>query len=146
MPSPSVGIAGSMLAMHPYAPILVLILAVVSMAGAILILTHLIGPKRKGPIKDDTYEAGMAAIGDARRRFNVQFYVVAMMFLLFDVEIVFLWPWAVVFYDVAVKGVPLETAGGGLSAGYLLGAMAVFFLILVVGYVYDWGKGVFRWS
>jgi NADH-quinone oxidoreductase subunit A len=88
----------------------------------------------------------MPPIGHARSRFNVKFYVVAMMFLLFDVEIVFLWPWALVFYDVAVNGEPLATAAGEADKAFLFGGIAVFFLILVVGYIYDWGKGVFRWN
>ena len=133
------------LASHPYGPILVLILLIIALVGVIMLLTVLIGPRRHGPVKDDTYEAGMAPIGDARARFNVRFYVIAMMFLLFDVEIVFLWPWAVVFHDVAVKDVKLATAAGTVSPGYLLGAMAMFFLILVLGFIYDWGKGAFRW-
>ncbi len=133
-------------AAEPYAPILVLILVMIGMAGAILVLSHLVGPKRHGAVKDSVYESGMPLVGDARRRFNVKFYLVAMMFLLFDVEIVFLWPWAVVFYDAAVKGNPIESGAGPVGAAFLLGAMAVFFLVLVVGYVYDWGKGVFRWS
>jgi NADH-quinone oxidoreductase subunit A len=132
-------------AAHPYAPILILILLVMGMATAILILTHVIGPSRKGAVKDDTYEAGMPTIGSARQRFNVQFYVVAMMFLLFDVEIVFLWPWALVFYDVAVKGQAMP-AVTPMDAGFLLGAMGIFFVILIVGFAYDWGKGVFRWT
>lgn len=129
-----------------YGPILVLMLVAIGLATVILVLTHVIGPSRKGGVKDGTYESGMPVIGDARRRFNVQFYVVAMMFLLFDVEIVFLWPWAVAFYDIAINGASPAAATAGLHAGYLLGAMTIFFVILVVGFIYDWGKGVFRWA
>lgn len=128
---------------HPYAPVLVLILAVIGLVVGMLGLSYLVGPKRHGPVKDDTYEAGMPAIGDARRRFNVRFYVVAMMFLLFDVEIVLLWPWIILFHDVATGGPAAETAIG-LEKAALSGAIAFFFAVLVVGYVYDWGKGVFR--
>lgn len=134
-----------MLAAHPYATVLVLILTIMAMVGGILGLSYLIGPKRRGPVKDDIYEAGMPPIGDARRRFNVRFYVVAMMFLLFDVEIVLLWPWALLFYDVSVRGSTAAEAAAGFDKATLFGAIAVFFVILVVGYVYDWGKGVFRW-
>lgn len=138
----------SILAMHPYAPILVLLLVVIGMVVSILVLTHLVGPRRYGTVKHDTYEAGMPVIGDARRRFNVKFYLVAMMFLLFDVEIIFLWPWALVFFDTATGRGELgpEMTAAGIGAGFLLGAMAIFFAILAVGYVYDWSKGVFRWS
>ena len=130
---------------HPYASVLVLILTVIGMVIGMLGISYLIGPKRRGPVKEDIYEAGMPPIGDARRRFNVRFYVVAMMFLLFDVEIVLLWPWALLFYDVAVRGHDVAEASAGLGKAGLFGAIAVFFVILVVGYVYDWGKGVFRW-
>jgi len=136
----------AVLAVHPYAPILVLILLVIGFVLVVMALTHVIGPKRHGPVKDDTYEAGMAPIGDARRRFNVQFYAVALMFLLFDVEIVFLWPWAVVFYDAAVHGHPVVTPAGSFDKTFLGVAMAIFFGLLAIGYVYDWAKGIFRWT
>lgn len=131
------------LAAHPYAPILVLILTIIAFAAVTLALSHLIGPKRRGPIKDDTYEAGMPTIGDARRRFRVGFYLVAMMFLLFDVEIVLLWPWLLMFYDASVRQ---DTAAMPAAHGtaHLFAAIAFFFVILVIGYVYDLGKGVFR--
>jgi NADH-quinone oxidoreductase subunit A len=129
---------------HPYAPVLVLILTVIGLVIGMLGLSYLVGPKRRGPVKDDTYEAGMPAIGDSRRRFNARFYVVAMMFLLFDVEIVLLWPWIILFHDVATGGAAAEAATG-LEKASLFGAIAFFFAVLVVGYVYDWGKGVFRW-
>ena len=134
----------NLLAAHAYATVLVLLMAMIAFVVVVLVLSHLVGPKRRGPVKDDTYESGMAPIGDARRRFNVRFYVVAMMFLLFDVEIVLLWPWALAWYDVAVRGQPAEAIGMG--PGLAAGALAVFFVILVVGYLYDLGKGVFRWT
>ncbi len=133
-----------MLASSSYAPVLILILTVMGMVAGMLGLSSLLGPKRRGPVKDDTYEAGMATIGDARQRFNVRFYVVAMMFLLFDVEVVLLWPWILLFYDAAVHGNKTALAASGLDKAALFGAIAIFFAILVVGYVYDWGKGVFR--
>ncbi|GMU21030.1 MAG: NADH-quinone oxidoreductase subunit A [Phycisphaerae bacterium] len=133
------------LAAHPYAPILVLILVAIVMVGVILVLAHALGPRRRGPVKDDTYESGMPPFGDARRRFHVKFYLLALLFLLFDVEVVFMWPWAPVFHDAALRpeqvGLP-----PGVDKTFLLGGMAVFFGILVVGYAYDWWKGVFRWS
>ncbi len=133
------------LAAHPYASVLVLILTIMGMVVGMLGISYLVGPKRRGPVKDETYEAGMPTIGSARGRFNVRFYVVAMMFLLFDVEIVLLWPWVLVFHDVAVKGSSAAEAAAGMQKATLFGAIGVFFLILVLGYVYDWGKGVFRW-
>ncbi|HZL35905.1 MAG TPA: NADH-quinone oxidoreductase subunit A [Tepidisphaeraceae bacterium] len=109
--------------------------AIVNVAASIVI-----GPGRTGPGKEATYESGMVPIGDAHRRFNVRFYIVAMIFLVFDVEIVFLYPWAVIF----AKGV--ENKGPGPGGGLLLGEMIVFVAILLVAYIYAWGKGVFRWD
>jgi len=130
-------------AVQAYAPILVLILAVMGLVTVILILAHVVGPGRHGWVKDSTYEAGMQPIGDARRRFKVQFYIVAMLFLLFDVEVVFLWPWAPLFHAAAVGGQPIA---GGYDKTFLLVEMAVFLGILLVGYVYAWRKGVFQWN
>ena len=129
--------------MHPYAPILVLILAVCGLVTVILILAHALGPSRHGRVKDDTYESGMTPIGDARRRFKVQFYIVAMLFLLFDVEVVFMWPWAPLFHEAAVGG---QVLPGGYDRTFLLVEMAVFLAILLVGYVYAWKKGGFEWT
>jgi NADH-quinone oxidoreductase subunit A len=129
-----------------YATVALLIALMVAMAAGILLLSHLIGPHRHGPVKDETYEAGMVPIGDARRRFNVRFYIVAMLFLLFDVEVVFLWPWAPMFHDAAVRNQPIVTPEGAFGSTFFLVEMAVFLGILLVGYVYAWRKGVFRWT
>lgn len=136
-----------------YAAILFVIAVAVAMAGSILILTHLIGGRRligrdiQGPTKHGTYESGVPTITDARRQFNVRFYIVAMVFLLFDVEVVFLWPWAPVFFDSATSETSTIVMGGmEISKAFLLAEMAVFLVILLVGYVYAWRKGVFRWD
>lgn len=136
-------------AISPYAPVLVLILVVMALIAVILVLSHLLGPQRHGPVKDETYESGMVPIGDARRRFNVKFYIVAMLFLLFDVEVVFLWPWAPLFHEVGTNPqAPGASAliSAGFGKGFFLAEMAVFLAILLVGYVYAWRKGVFRWA
>lgn len=133
-------------AMQPYGSILFVIALAVGMAIAILILTHLIGPKRKGPRKDDTYESGMPPIGDARRRINVRFYIVALLFLLFDVEVVILWPWALAYYEAATTGATIEVPGALVGKGFLLGGAGLFLTLLLVGYIYEWKKGVFRWD
>ncbi len=131
----------------PYASILVVIVLVAVIAGTMLALAHLVRPARKGSVKDDTYESGMPVIGDARQRFNVRFYIVAMLFLLFDVEVVFLWPWAPVFYRAAKLGEPITTPEGySAGPGFLLAVMGVFLAILLVGYTYAWRKGVFEWD
>lgn len=127
-----------------YDGIALLILVVIGLVAAMLLAAHLVRPYRSGRIKDQTYESGMPVIGDARGRFNVRFYLVAMLFLLFDVEVVFLWPWAIVFYKAAVDGTPIGPIGAG--KGFLLAEMAVFTVFLVVGYFYELRKGVFRWD
>lgn len=132
-----------------YAPIGLLVLLVISIAVAIMVVSHRVGARRRGPVKDSPYESGMPVIGDARRRFNVKFYIVAMLFLLFDVEVVFLWPWAPLFYKAAVKPsepIVAAMAAQGFGKGFLLVEAMLFLAILLVGYVYAWRKGVFRWS
>jgi NADH-quinone oxidoreductase subunit A len=132
---------------EPYVAIGFTVLLVIVVIVAMLIVAHGIGPRRHGPVKDSPYESGMPVIGDTRRRFNIRFYVVAMLFLLFDVEVVFLWPWATVFHHAAAQGTqfPLEGAGP-VGKGFLLAGMAVFFIILVYGLVYEWKKGAFEWD
>ncbi len=133
--------------LQPYAAIVFVIAVAVAIAGSILILGHLIGTKRRGPTKHGTYESGVPTVGDARRQFNVRFYVVAMIFLLFDVEVLFLWPWVPVFYRGATSASATVTMGGvTLPKGFLLVEMAVFLVILLVGYIYAWRRGVFRWD
>jgi NADH-quinone oxidoreductase subunit A len=114
-----------------------------------MVATHVIGPRRRGTIKESTYESGVDPIGDARRRFNVRFYIVAMLFLLFHVEIVFFYPWATLFprlrsAEYADWAATMTAAGFG--PGFFLLEMALFMAILLVGYVYAWRRGVFRWD
>lgn len=132
--------------MQAYASILILIAIAVTMAAGILVLTHLVGPKRHGALKEDTYESGMPILQDARRRFNVRFYILAMLFLLFDVEVVILWPWAMVFHDAAVHGQTIEAGGAMVGKGFLLAGAGVFLILLLVGFVYEWKKGVLQWD
>jgi len=133
-----------------YGPIVVIILVAMALGLLILAITHwLPKPGRQGPLKDATYESGMPVIGDARRRFNVRFYLVAMMFLLFDVELIFMYPLAMVLKDnanqiQASSGSSLAAAQSGQQ--FLFVILAVFFVILLIGLAYDWAKGVFRWD
>jgi NADH-quinone oxidoreductase subunit A len=134
-----------------YAVVAALIAIAVCIGAAMLGLSHIIGTRRSGPVKDTPYESGMPVIGDARRRFNVKFYLVAMLFLLFDVEVVFIWPWAVTFYRSATdpeSAVNLQMQAAGFSdpAKFFLVAGALFFALLLVGYFYDLWKGIFKWS
>lgn len=115
-----------------WAPVVLLILMGVGFAVGNLVLSLLIGPRRSGPAKQMIYESGVTPIGDTHRRFNVRFYVVAMIFLVFDVEIVFFYPWATIF--------PLQ------PTTLLLTEMLIFVGILLLAYLYAWGKGVFRWD
>lgn len=134
---------------NPYAPIAILIVIAAVLAAGIVMLSHVLGPSRSGAVKDTPYESGMPVIGDARGRFNVKFYIVAMLFLLFDVEIVFLWPWAPLFFKSATNPHhPLTVAlrAEGFTKDFLLLEMGVFLGILLLGYIYAWRRGVFKWS
>jgi NADH-quinone oxidoreductase subunit A len=126
-------------AVGSWAPVVLLFIIGVGFSFANIALSLIVGPKRTGPGKELTYESGMVPIGDARKRFNVRFYIVAMIFLVFDVEIVFLYPWASIF----ARHVHNDSSGDGLI---LLMEMVTFVVILLVAYFYAWGKGVFRWD
>src|SRR3954467_2245848 len=123
---------------NAWAPVVLLIVIAVGFAVTNVAASILIGPSRSGPGKEETYESGMVPIGDTRKKFNVRFYIVAMVFLVFDVEIVFFYPWATVFPDAVVRRAPNSLA--------LLVEMVVFVVILLVAYFYAWGKGVFKWD
>ena len=111
------------------------ILAVAFSFGT-LVLSVLIGKKgKRTPIKDTAYECGMLPIGDGTARMSVKFYLVAMLFILFDIEVVFLYPWAVVYKDL------LKT-----NPGLIFGSMISFLGVLTIGYVYALKKGAFDWK
>jgi NADH-quinone oxidoreductase subunit A len=114
-----------------YFPILIHLIVVVALATAILGLSAWVGVKRPSREKLSPYECGIAPVGNARERFSVSFYLVGMLFILFDVEAVFLYPWAVVFKDLHWFGF-LE--------------MFLYIAILLAGYVYIWKKGALDWS
>jgi NADH-quinone oxidoreductase subunit A len=138
-------------AISDYGIVVILILAVMGIAGIILLLTYLIGPKRRGAIKQSVYESGVDPIGDARQRFNVRFYLIAVLFLIFDVEIIFLYPWAVLFPRLktaqpADQQWAADLAAAGFTPLFLVVGVGIFFLLLTIGFVYEWRKGVFRWD
>lgn len=142
-----------LLAAGDYALIGILLLAAGALAGGILVASHIVNPKRVGPVKHSTYESGMEPVGDTRRRFNVRFYLIAVLFLVFDVELLFLYPWALLFprltapdaaSNQAASVQPLVEAGFG--GGYMLAAVGVFFALLLVGFVYEWRRGIFKWN
>ena len=118
-------------------PVLLLLMIAIGFAVVNVIASVIIGPSRTGPGKEITYESGMVPVGDTRKRFNVRFYLVAITFVVFDVEVVFLYPWAVAF--------PHTLLGGAMGSTLLFG-MLFFVTLILVGYIYEWGKGVFRWD
>ncbi len=128
---------------HGWAPVVLLLVIAIGFAVGNLVLSLIIGPSRTGRVKEQTYESGMVPIGDTRSRFNVRFYIVAMIFLVFDVEIVFLYPWATIF---APSVAHRTNTPAGDFGGLLLVEMIIFVAILLLAYVYAWGKGVFRWD
>ena len=119
-------------------PVVLLLIIAIGFAVGNVVISAIIGPRRTGKGKETTYESGMVPIGDTRRRFNVRFYLVAMIFLVFDVEIVFFYPWATLF--------PEAVATQASITPLLLGGILTFTVILLVAYFYAWGKGVFRWD
>jgi NADH-quinone oxidoreductase subunit A len=114
-----------------YLPILVLFLIALFIAVFVIVVSSLLGPRRSTPRKLAPYESGMEPIGQAIRRIPVKFYVVAMLFIIFDIEVVFFFPYALVYRGLGVPG---------------LIAMGVFFAVLVVGFVYEWKKGALKWE
>jgi len=120
-----------------YLPIGLLILMAIGFVVVNLIGTHILGPAKRGVVKEGTYESGMDPFGTARKRFNVRFYILAMTFLLFDVEIIFLYPWAVTF---------TQLEPGSAEASLYLARILFFVGTSIVAYVYAWRKGVFRWD
>ena len=138
------------LAVSDFTSIAVLVVVVVLMAVGMLVVTHLINPRRVGPVKHGTYESGMDPIGDTRRRFNVRFYLIAVLFLIFGVEVVFLYPWAIMLPRMSKPADAAQAASvealAGYSPMYMLGAVAVFFALLIVGFIYEWRRGVFKWN
>ena len=106
-----------------------------------VILSTSLGPRRKGATKDAPYESGVNPVGDTKQRFNVRFYLVAMIFLVFDVEVLFLIPWLTIFPRQAYEGLGLS-----VSYGMLFTSVLVFSAIILVAYIYAWGKGVLKWD
>jgi NADH-quinone oxidoreductase subunit A len=119
-----------------YLPLLIHFIVAGALASAIVLLSWFIGYRRPTRAKMSPYECGMAPVGDARERFSVKFYLVAMLFILFDVEAIFLYPWAVVEK-------PLKAAGLGM---FWFWEMLVYIGIVLAGLWYVWKKGVLDWN
>src|SRR4051812_12539788 len=117
--------------LEPYLPVILFILIGVAVGVAPQVLGFLLGPRRPDQAKNSPYECGFEAFEDARMKFDVRYYLVAILFILFDLEIAFLFPWAVSLRDIG-------------SPGFL--AMMLFLAILVVGFIYEWMKGALEWE
>src|SRR5580658_9211535 len=114
-----------------YFPVLVQIVIAAGIAGALIAISIVLGKRAKSPLKDTPYESGMAPVGSARERFSVKFYLVGMIFILFDIEAVFLYPWAVVYRQLKLFG---------------FFEMLIFVAVVLIGFFYVWKKGALDWS
>jgi NADH-quinone oxidoreductase subunit A len=114
-----------------YFPVLVQILLAGAVATALITISVLLGKHARSPLKDTPYESGMAPVGTARERFSVKFYLVGLIFMLFDIEAVFLYPWAVVYRQLRMFGFV---------------EMAIFIVLILVGFFYVWKKGALDWA
>ena len=125
-----------------YAPIAVMFLVAFGFAGSQILVTQLIGPRKRTATKLMPYESGKDPVGSARERFSIKFYTVAVIFLLFDIEVLFIVPFAVAF-----KSLMREEAATGIMFGTIAFIEIMAFLAtLVVGYIYVWKKGTFEWG
>ena len=114
-----------------YLPILLFLIVSAGIGIALLVIGSLLGPRQPSAEKLSPYECGFEAFEDARMRFDVRYYLIAILFIVFDLEIAFLFPWAVVFKDLGMQAIV---------------AMTIFLGILVVGFVYEWKKGALDWE
>ena len=128
----------------PYLPVLIVAVLAAGFATVLLSLSTVVSRltmrgRRRSPVKQTPYECGMPVLADAHTRFSVKFYIVAMLFILFDIEVVFLYPWAVLYG----RG---DAARPGLSLGFLFLELVVFAAILFLGWIYVVRKGVLEWQ
>ncbi|MDJ0777075.1 MAG: NADH-quinone oxidoreductase subunit A [Gammaproteobacteria bacterium] len=114
-----------------YLPILIFMCLTLIMGSVFIILGKLLGPSRPDAEKNSPYECGFEAFEDSRMKFDVRYYLVAILFIIFDLEIAFLFPWAVVLDEIGTFG---------------LAAMGIFLSVLVVGFIYEWKKGALEWE
>ncbi len=114
-----------------YLPILIFMIVALSVGGAMILLGRVLGPHRPDSAKNSPYECGFEAFEDSRMKFDVRYYLVAILFIIFDLEIAFLFPWAVALNDIGMPGFV---------------AMMLFLGILVVGFIYEWKKGALEWE
>jgi len=117
--------------LEQYLPVLLFILVGIAVGVVPLVLGYVLGPNRPDDAKNSPYECGFEAFEDARMKFDVRFYLIAILFILFDLEIAFLLPWAVALQDVGFTGFV---------------AVLIFLTVLVVGFAYEWKKGALNWE
>ena len=114
-----------------YFPIILFLIIALGLSCAFIVINFILSPKNPDPEKLSAYECGFEPFEDSRMEFDVRFYLVAILFIIFDLEIAFLFPWAIVVHQIGLVG---------------LVAMAIFLLILVVGFIYEWKKGALEWD
>jgi NADH-quinone oxidoreductase subunit A len=114
-----------------YAPLLLMFLLACGLAGALVVVSTLVGRHKRTREKDQPYECGIRPTGDAREPFSVHFYMVALVFILFDIEAIFLYPWALVYHDLNLFGFV---------------EMVLYIIILLAGYIFLWKKGALDWN
>ncbi len=114
-----------------YGPLLLMFILAAGLAAAVIAASAVVGRHKRTREKDDPYECGILPTGDARQPFSVHFYMVALVFILFDIEAIFLYPWALVYFDLKVFGFV---------------EMLLYIMILLVGYIYLWKKGALDWN
>jgi len=114
-----------------YGPLLLMFILAAFVSGALIVVSSLVGTRKPSREKQQPYECGVPPTGDARQPFSVHFYMVALIFILFDIEAIFLYPWALVYHDLKVFGFV---------------EMLLYIMILLVGYIYLWKKGALDWN
>jgi len=119
-----------------YLPILIFIGLAAVLGGALVVVPLLIAPSKPDPEKLSAYECGFPAFGDARMKFDVRFYLVSLLFIIFDLEVAFLFPWAITLTD----------GNGGDTGVFAFWSMMVFLGVLTVGFIYEWNKGALEWE
>jgi NADH-quinone oxidoreductase subunit A len=127
-----------------FTPVFLFLLVAIGIAASMLIASAVFGPRKRTRVKQMPYESGMNPFGDARQRFDVRYYLIAIVFLLFDVELLFLYPWAVAQWSAASA----DPSGAGIPMVFrslVFWEILVFIGLLAAAYAYAWKKGVFEW-
>ena len=140
LPTPMLGSASPDFDLTTYYPIFLYLTACISIPLAAIVGSYLVGPRKNTAVKLMPYESGMDPIGEAMHKYDVKFYLIAILFLVFDVELLFLYPWAVLAY-----GPEADPSWKSIFGRVVFLEMLVFIATLVVAYVYAWRKGVFEW-